>query len=207
MIFSILVAVITGYFLGSFPTAYVLLKRKGLDITEEGSGNVGALNASRVGSKTLGFLVFFIDALKGALAVKLAMYFSGGTFLIGGAALFAAIAGHCYSVFIKFKGGRGLATALGGSLLIAPQIAVLWIILWAIAYLYKKNVHFSNAAATFLLILLVIFSGEIIVKYSLVKADSVYEFSALVSAILFVILTKHFKPVIEYFTAQRNTER
>ncbi len=204
MIFSIFLAFVIAYLLGSFPTAYVLLKKRGVDITEKGSGNVGALNAGRTGGKLLGVTVFVIDALKGALAVKLALLFFGNEFLFGTVALFGAVTGHCFSAYIKFKGGRGLATAFGGALLIAPQVPLLWAVLWIIAFVYKKNVHFSNASATFLLILLVIFSGKTIAKYSLLRPASVYEFTVLVSIILFVILIKHFKPIKDYFTSQRN---
>ncbi len=204
MIFSIIILITASYFIGAFPTAYVLLKLKGIDITEKGSGNVGALNASRVGSKTIGIATFVIDAIKGALVVKLTLLIFGNVFLYAALALLAAIIGHCFSVYIKFKGGRGLATAFGGALFLAPQVLVLWIILWLIAFVYKKNVHFSNFSATFLLTLLVIFSGKTIAKYSLVKPESHTEFSVLVSLILLVILSKHLAPIKEYFTKQKN---
>ncbi len=203
MIFTIIITFILGYLIGAFPTAYLLLKRKGVDITEEGSGNVGALNATRVGSKAIGAAVLFIDALKGFLAVKIALVLFGNSFLIGGTALFAAVSGHCFSVYIKFKGGRGLATALGGSLVIAPQLPVLWILLWLIAFVYKRNVHFANGSATFLLILLAIFSGKILYKYSAIKPNSIAEFIVISSLTLFVILIKHYKPLKEYFTSQK----
>ncbi len=203
MIFTTIITFVLGYFIGAFPTAYLLLKRKGVDITEKGSGNVGALNASRVGSKAIGVTVFIIDALKGFLAVKIALLLFGNTFLIGGTALLAAVLGHCFSVYIKFKGGRGLATALGGSLIIAPQLPALWILLWLIAFIYKRNVHFANGSATFLLMLLSIFSGKVLYKYSAIKPNSIAEFVIISSLTLFIILIKHYKPLKEYFTSQK----
>ncbi len=207
MFLSAIIILIYSYLLGSFPTAYVLLKRKGLNITEEGSGNVGALNASRVGSKATGMAVFVIDALKGFAAVQITILIFGNSFLFASLALLGAVTGHCFSIWLKFKGGRGLATAFGGALPVAAQVPLLWVILWLIAFAYKKNVHFSNASATFLLILLVIFSGKTIAKYSVLKPETASQFTIIVSLILFVILIKHYKPIKEYFTAQKNIGR
>ncbi len=203
MIIKILIASILGYFIGAFPSAYVLMKKRGVDITQEGTGNVGAMNTFRIGSKGLGVAVFFLDFIKGFFVVQLSLILFEQTFLIAGTALFFAVLGHCFSVYIKFKGGRGLATALGGSVLFVPQIPVLWIILWIIAYVYKKNVHFSNASATFLLILLVLYSGDILAKYSIVKPNTISEFEITTVAVLLVIFIKHIKPLKEYFNKQR----
>ncbi len=194
-----LLIAIVGYLIGSIPTAYLVLRKKGINILESGTGNVGTMNALRVsGSKTSGIIVFIIDFLKGLLAVYLTELIFGKDFTFMITALLFAVVGHCFSPWIKFKGGRGLATTLGGFVILAPIIPGLWILLWIATYLYKKNVHFANASATFLLLLLVIFSSDVLYKYSLVLPDSNTIFSATISALLFIILIKHYEPLKQY---------
>ncbi len=201
---NFLLIAVLAYIIGSFPTAYLLMKRKGINILSEGTGNVGTMNALRVsGSKITGALVFIIDFVKGLLAVFLTGALFGNSFLFLITALIFAVAGHCFSVWLKFKGGRGLATALGGSVIFVPVIPGLWILLWIITYVYKKNIHFANVSATFLLMLLVIFSGDILSKYSIYKPESVFNFSATISVLLVIILVKHIKPLKEYFKNEK----
>ena len=96
--------VIIGYLVGSFPTAYLLLKKShGIDITQNGSGNVGALNSLRISkSKTIGITVFVIDLLKGLISVFCIKLFVSNEFTYQGLALAAAVMAHCYSPWINF---------------------------------------------------------------------------------------------------------
>ncbi len=202
---NFLLIAIISYLVGSFPTAYLLMKRKGINILESGSGNVGTMNAMRVsGSKVSGLSVFVIDFFKGALAVFITKELFGNQFVLLAFSLIFAVLGHCFSVWLKFKGGRGLATAFGGAMFFAPLMPALWILLWLISYVYKKNVHFANATATFLLLLLVIFSGDILSKYSFTQPTSRVTFSATISVLLVIILVKHIKPLKEYFKSERD---
>jgi len=121
-------SLIIGFFVGSCPTAYLLVKwRKKLDIRKEGTGNVGTMNVYDVtNSRTLGIVVLVIDILKAVAAVLLAGAIFGKTFWTMGVAGLGATLGHIYSPWIGFKGGRGLATTLGVSLVLGWVIAAAW---------------------------------------------------------------------------------
>ncbi len=116
--------------------------------------------------------------------------------------LIGAVFSHCYSFWINFKGGRGLATAAGGAILISIPILGLWILLWLISFAFRKNVHFGNFSATLLTGALSFSSSEIMNKYTNPSADSNLEFSIFVSSMLLIILIKHIKPIKEYFKKQ-----
>ena len=173
-----LIIALFSYLIGSFPTAFVLLKKvKQIDITQNGSGNVGALNSYEVSnSKLIGVTVLLIDTLKGLGIVYLSKILFGNDFLTGSISLLFGVTGHCFSPWIKFKGGRGLATAAGGSLILAPAILILWLLFWLIAYLFRKNIHFGNITATILTGLLSLSSSDILNKYSIPPADENYFF-------------------------------
>jgi len=208
MIIEILIALVLGYLIGSFPTAYVLLKKyKNINITETGSGNVGAMNSFEVtGSKSTGIIVFAIDFLKGFLPAAAAYFIFEMNFDFCGALLLGLVLGHCFSFVIKFKGGRGLATALGGSVLIAPAIPVLWIIFWSIAFLFKKNIHFGNIAATLLTLILNITSADILIKYLILEPSSEGYYIIISTGILGTILIKHYKPIKDYLGKIKSAE-
>lgn len=208
MIIEILIALVLGYLIGSFPTAYVLLKKyKNINITETGSGNVGAMNSFEVtGSKSTGIIVFAIDFLKGFLPTAAAYFIFEMDFDLCGALLLGLVLGHCFSFVIKFKGGRGLATALGGSVLIAPAIPVLWIIFWSIAFLFKKNIHFGNIAATLLTLILNITSADILIKYLILEPSSEGYYIIISTGILGTILIKHYKPIKDYLVKIKSAE-
>jgi glycerol-3-phosphate acyltransferase PlsY len=124
-LFVIIAAV--SYVLGSIPFGYLLVRIfRGEDVRQSGSGNIGATNVSRK-SPALGGITLLLDALKGAAAVGLAHYLSrrppGTDLPYGGmslAALFAVL-GHMFPVWLKFRGGKGVATGLGAFALIAPK--------------------------------------------------------------------------------------
>ncbi len=208
MITEILTALVLGYLIGSFPTAYVLLRKyKNINITETGSGNVGAMNSFEVtGSKSTGIIVFAIDFLKGFLPAAAAYFIFEMNFDFCGALLLGLVLGHCFSFMIKFKGGRGLATALGGSILIAPAIPVLWILFWVIAYIFKKNIHFGNISATLLTLILNITSADILIKYTITEPSSEGYYIIISAGILGTILIKHYKPIKDYFRNIKSAE-
>ncbi len=203
------ITAILAYFLGSFPTAFIILKKiRNVDITQQGSGNVGALNSYEVSnSKLIGISVLIIDAFKGFIIVFLAKQFVADTFLVGAVALIFGVAGHCFSPWLKFKGGRGLATAAGGSLLLAPVILILWLVFWLLAFLFRKNVHFGNITATILTGLLAFSSSDILNKYSIPASvdDTAYSVSILI--LMTIIFIKHIQPLKEYLSEQKNKVR
>lgn len=146
------------YIIGSFPTAYILVRLKSQkDITKEGSGNVGTLNSFQVSkSKRVGIAVLLIDIIKGGLPIYLMLF----TFNIPYPAIMLGalglIVGHNYPIWLKFKGGRGLATGTGIFVVLNFYILAGWCLVWALVFfLIKKNVLVANTAATAGIILFV----------------------------------------------------
>lgn len=110
---KIILAVLIGYFFGSFPSGYLAVKViKGTDIREFGSGNVGGTNAGRVLGKKWGVTVTIIDMLKGGFAVLLCLAL-GFTPTVVAVAAFFSVLGHNYPVWLDFRGGKGVATTFG----------------------------------------------------------------------------------------------
>ncbi|WP_338869666.1 glycerol-3-phosphate 1-O-acyltransferase PlsY [Myxococcus stipitatus] len=120
-----LALVLLGYLAGSIPFG-VLLTRwlRGVDVRQEGSGNIGATNVTRVAGKKLGALVLVLDAVKGALPVALAVRLVPGQPMVHVMVGLAAVLGHVYPVWLKLHGGKGVATALGVLLVLAPLAAL-----------------------------------------------------------------------------------
>jgi glycerol-3-phosphate acyltransferase PlsY len=199
-----LISAILGYFLGSFPTAYVLLKKRGIDITKAGSGNVGAMNSYEVtNSKVIGVIVLLIDSLKGFLSVYIVGLIYPENFAYQGIALIFAIFSHCYNPWINFNGGRGLATATGGIIKIFYPLLFVWLVLWLLTYLMKKNIHLSNIAATILSMLIVFNNAELSLKYCSPKPVSSESLVLVVTMGLLIILTKHIEPLKELIKEQK----
>lgn len=204
---QILFSLIIGYLLGSIPTAYLLLKRRGLDITMEGSGNMGAMNTFDVtGSKNTGILVFLIDALKGLLSVYIPLLIFPINFMFPALGLIFAVLAHCFNPWIGFKGGRGLATSLGGAILIAPYMAVIWISAWIMIYLIKKDIIAGNIFATVIVVPVVAIFSEIAFRFSFPTPDSISTMILFVFTILILIFVKHIGPLLDLINKRKNIE-
>jgi glycerol-3-phosphate acyltransferase PlsY len=106
-------AVGLGYLLGSIPCAVLVERWKGVDLRRLGSGNMGATNAYLVAGKAAGVLVLLGDALKGILAIALAAALAGGNHSAMAGAAVGAVVGHDWSLYLRFKGGKGTATTVG----------------------------------------------------------------------------------------------
>jgi len=122
---------ILAYFLGAIPTAYIAGKLyKGIDIREHGSKNVGATNVFRVLGKVPGIIVLILDILKGTLAVVLIPFLLGLDQIVMAYVIFgfAAVCGHNWTIFLRFKGGKGVATSLGVFVGLMIKIASLRIV-------------------------------------------------------------------------------
>ena len=147
-----LVIVILCYLIGSFPSGYLVGKSQGIDIRQHGSGNIGATNVLRVMGKKWGYLVFFCDSLKGFISVKsgvwLAVSAGGDTAFAGVLAGIFCIIGHNYTVWLNFKGGKGIATSIGVLLAIVPVVIVLVIlIVWVAVFFVWKYVSLASICA------------------------------------------------------------
>jgi glycerol-3-phosphate acyltransferase PlsY len=194
-----------GYILGSFPTAFLFVKTfRGIDITKDGSGNVGALNTFRTSkSKIIGISVLLIDALKGALSAYILLLLFPEIFIFPAIAFLFAVFAHCFNPWLGFKGGRGLAVATGGGLVIFPYLVLSWILLWVIFYLMKGNHHIANIAATIFTLLLLFNTIDIAMKYSTIKPESSSSLIAIAAAALIIIFIKHIDPLKELIKKQK----
>jgi len=134
---AVFVLVPFAYFLGTFPSASIVARRAGHDVTREGSGNPGASNVTRMLGWKAGLVVLLLDMGKGALAAGVGLALDGhrGAYILG----VAAVLGHVFPITRKFKGGRGVATAGGVLVVLFPlPIAILAIVWFAIARGLKK---------------------------------------------------------------------
>ncbi|MDA0239269.1 MAG: glycerol-3-phosphate 1-O-acyltransferase PlsY [Proteobacteria bacterium] len=139
-----LYAAAIGYFLGSIPFGLLLARAAGIgDIRSVGSGNVGATNVLRTGKKGIAALTMILDAAKGSAAVGIALALGWGPEAAIWAALFAVI-GHDFPVWLKFKGGKGVATTLGVALVLSWPVALLSLLVWI---LVVATLRISSAAA------------------------------------------------------------
>jgi len=124
--------VLLGYLSGSIPFGLLLVRAaRGVDVREQGSGNIGATNVARVAGKGLGALVLVLDALKGALPVLLARAVDG-TEQVPALVGLAAFAGHVAPPWLGFRGGKGVATALGVLAVLAPRAALAGALTWVL---------------------------------------------------------------------------
>ena len=137
--------VLVGYIIGSLPTAYIFGKRlKGRDIRELGDFNMGARNAYHELGHKFGILIFFIDAIKGCLPILIARYFNAPQSIVLTTGV-ATVAGHNWSAFVGFRGGRGEATTIGILLVLMPESLLLVLVPAFVILLIKKNVILASA--------------------------------------------------------------
>lgn len=127
---SEIVAVFAGYLIGSIDFAVLVARRRGVDIYAEGSGNPGASNVSRVLGKRAGAAVMVGDLLKGLVAAGIGELV-GGSELLGFVAGGAAVVGHCFPIWHRFRGGKGVATTVGVLLWTIPLLGLALALLWA----------------------------------------------------------------------------
>ena len=149
MISDIVIAIVIGYLLGSIPSAYLAGRlRKGVDIREVGSKNMGAMNVYYEVGLVEAILVTLVDLGKGVGAILLVRWLSGNPLispfdLLTGLTGAAAVMGHVFPVFLKFRGGKGGATAIGVLLFLLPKAILFLVIVFAIALRITHNPTFS----------------------------------------------------------------
>lgn len=133
-----------AYMLGTFPSAVLVARSKGIDITTSGSGNPGASNVNRLMGKRLGILVFVLDALKGSLSVVTGFLLAdhAGALIL----LCAAILGHVFPITRRFKGGKGVATTGGGVLTLYPLVGLALLALWLTITKVSKKASLGSLA-------------------------------------------------------------
>ncbi len=143
---AILILFPLAYLLGTFPSALLIARTKGIDIMESGSGNPGATNVSRLMGRKLGILVFVLDGLKGSIAAATGFFIAG---YAGGIPLAcAAVLGHVFPITRQFKGGKGVATAGGGMATLYPLLGLIMLLLWFVVMKATKKSSLGSLAIT-----------------------------------------------------------
>jgi glycerol-3-phosphate acyltransferase PlsY len=137
-----------AYLLGSIPFGYLIVKARGdRDIRESGSGNIGAANVARTSGSVAGLLTLVLDAGKGFLAVWIASKWTAGDMRWMMAAAVFAVIGHVFTVWLEFRGGKGVATALGAFLAICPQAVAAGAVLWLIVAMFWRYSSLASIVA------------------------------------------------------------
>lgn len=159
-----------SYLIGSIPTGYIIGKLKGIDITKTGSGNIGMANVFR----TLGFkyaiIVLIIDMLKGFIPTFLAIKLNLNTLAVLTIGL-SAILGHIFTIFLKFKGGKGVATSLGVILAISPFIAISSFLVWLTLVITTRYSSLGSITASLWATLIVILYHLNIINFEIFKIN------------------------------------
>jgi len=144
---------VLGYLIGSVNFAVLVAKKHGVDILKEGSGNPGATNVKRVLGKGPGNLVFGLDVLKGAVGTGLCLVLvkfidvpnaAEIVFRLSVAGFAGTLLGHCFSCFLNFKGGKGVASTIGGLLVLLPIPILIGAILWITAFVLTRYVSVAS---------------------------------------------------------------
>lgn len=198
---KLILVIILSYLIGSIPWAYIIVKLfYSEDLRQKGTGNIGAMNSYDItGKKWIGVAVFILDCIKGIVSVLLARIISNDNIIPVAASGFFVILGHNFSVFMKFKGGRGLSSAVGVSLMINPLLFIIWALVWVVEYkLIKKDIHIANISATILLpAFLLIIPGNILVMLTIIPHFNRDMLISLSISICLLILIRHFKPIYD----------
>lgn len=138
--------VLSAYLLGSVPVGFILGSLSGIDVRAHGSGNVGATNVARLAGKWQGLLTLVGDAAKGFLPVIISSWLGFGQ-LTANLVAAAAFLGHLYPVFLKFRGGKGVATALGAFLALAPAATGALAAVFLVVALWSRWVSLASVVA------------------------------------------------------------
>lgn len=203
---TILLSFLVSYLIGSIPTAFLVVKRTSeIDIRKAGSGNVGGRNALEVtGKKWVGVVVVLIDLLKGVSAVLLTNVLFGDPGLTVISAMAGVVTGHCYPVWLKFHGGRGLATGAGTLFVVAWPWVFVWLALYFGSEKVTKNVHASSVIALVGLplgIWAVPASLHRLVLPEYLSPEALFVGGTLIAA---VCLSRHIKPLQDYYDGKES---
>jgi glycerol-3-phosphate acyltransferase PlsY len=209
MITLYIAVAVVAYLLGSIPFGFLLVKIfRGQDIRQTGSGNIGATNVARSGAKGLGVATLVLDALKGAGAVALAAAIADSKYNLCGdflqhtcvpalrlmavAALFAVL-GHIFPVWLRFKGGKGVATALGVFCLLFPKAVLVSLVIFLIVVAVSRFVSLGSILAAI---------AFPIAAYFLQRPDGVS--IALSSVIALIVVVKHHENINRLLAGTEN---
>ena len=148
---TIALSIIIGYIFGSIPSGLVLVKMVcGIDIREYGSKNIGTTNVFRTVGGRMASIVLIADVIKGILAVLLVRYFFESNLQLELLTAIASLLGHNYSIFLGFKGGRGVATGLGLILLFMPDVCIFSFTVWLVIVFVTRYVSLGSIVGAFI---------------------------------------------------------
>lgn len=184
--------IIAAYFIGSIPFAYIIVKLvKKIDIRTVGSGNAGATNAARVLGKWGFISVFLLDALKGFLPVFISLHYYGQTMIT---LIVAAVVvlGHTYTVFLGFKGGKGVATGAGVFLALAPAEIGIGLVVFIIVFFATKMVSAGSILASITLLIAVCLMSNW------------FALKVLTAVIVFFVIFKHRSNIVRIIKGEEN---
>lgn len=185
-----LIFCIFAFFFGAIPWGYILGKAKGIDIRKTGSGNIGATNVMRTLGKKEAAITLLLDISKGFIPVMIVRLFPAygeNQFLLGSVGVLA-ILGHCFTPFLKFKGGKGVATSIGVLLAYTPLSGVITVIIWLITV---KTTRISSLGA------LVSFTLLPLVVYILNYSYTAVGFASLFTIIIYLRHISNIKRLIK----------
>lgn len=183
MLIPLLISSLLGYVLGALPFGYWVARSRGIDIFQHGSKNPGATNVRRVLGKRPGNLVFFLDALKGAVAtgwpLLIARIDSGSLIAphalpCAVAGLISALVGHSFSCFTGFRGGKGVATSVGGFAVLLPWILLIAAAVWALTFFTTRYVSLASMLAALTLPIAAFFFKEPALLLSITGAVALF---------------------------------
>ena len=192
---NLLYFILTSYLIGSIPFAYILTKIFGYgDIRKIGSGNVGATNVLRTGKKSLAIIVLLLDIIKGFLPITLFLLFFENQFQQNEIIFMGSfsVIGHIFPIWLKFKGGKGVATYVGFILGIDYIICITFVLLWLVIAITKK---YSSLASIISLLAI-----------PLVSYNLLYELKIIIIFILLgiIIIIKHFSNIKRLLNKSEN---
>ena len=191
---SILLVTLVGYFLGAISFAVIVARSQGIDIFTQGSGNPGATNVKRVLGAKWCNAVFALDALKGFVAAGWPLIAYGGDNRLAVIGLIAAILGHSFSIFMKFRGGKGVATTIGGLLALMWPVLLVGLAVWLVAFYTSKVVALAS----------ILFAVSLpISAYFIYASDDPRFHLGLILAVLIVV--RHRSNIARMFSGKENT--
>ncbi len=170
--------IVLAYLIGSIPVGVILGKMKGIDPRKTGSGNIGATNVMRAGGKALGIITLLGDAAKGFIPVILARVLGFDVLIIAIVGL-AAFLGHIFPVFLRFKGGKGVATALGVYIAIGPLVILGAFIVFVIVFIIWRYVSLASIV------------GAIVIPIGLYLAKAPLGFVVMAGLIGIIVIIRH----------------
>jgi len=145
---NLILCIILSYLLGSVPIGYLIAKGlKGIDIRKSGSGNIGATNVARVVGKGAGLVTLLLDCLKGYVAVAAIPMLAGNSAILKILCALCVIAGHNWTLFLRFRGGKGVATTAGVFIGLAPMVFLSCFCVWIIIFVVFKYVSLASILA------------------------------------------------------------